>query len=149
MDHERLRGEVEAVVGVGDDLVEAHPGAGQQVDVGHPDERDAVPAVGAHRPAALPPDPRRGLARAQVAGEDAVLDERHGLGRDALVVPAERAHPAGRGGVGDDRDEVGAVAEALVELVGRQEARPGVARLRPEDAVELASGGRTISWTWR
>ena len=66
-----VRGEVEAVVGVGDDLVEAHPGLRQQVDVRHPDERDPVPAVGPHRAAAPPADPRRGLAAGQVADEDA------------------------------------------------------------------------------
>ncbi len=56
----------------------------------------------------------------------------------AFVVPAERPEAAGGGRVGDDVDEIAAVAKALVELVGRQEARPRVARLRPEDPVELA-----------
>ena len=67
-----------------------------------------------------------------------VLDERHGLRRDALVVPAERA-----------RARRGAVASATIvtssepylnpssTLSGREEARPGVRRLRPEDPVEL------------
>ena len=73
----------------------------------------------------------------EVADEDPVLDERHRLRGHALVVPAERAHPARRRRVGDDVDQVGAVAEALVELVRRQEARPGVARLGAEDPVEL------------
>ena len=44
--------------------------------------------------------------------------------------------PVGRR-VGDDVDEVRAVAEALVELVGRQEARARVGGLGAEDAVEL------------
>ena len=37
----------DAVVGVGDQVVVA-PGAGQQADVGHADDRQAVPAFGAH-----------------------------------------------------------------------------------------------------
>src|SRR6266498_3036808 len=67
-------GEIEAVVRVGDDLVQAHPWLGQQVDVGHPDQRDPVPAIGPHRATARAPDPWRGLATGQVANEDAVLD---------------------------------------------------------------------------
>src|SRR6185369_5616725 len=132
-----VRCEIEPVVGVGDDVVETHPGLRQEVDVRHPDQRDPVPAVGPHGAARLATDPRRRLAAAEVPDEDAVPDERYGLGGDALVIPAERAHPAGRGRIGDDVDEIAPVAEALVELVGRQEARPGVARLGPEDAVEL------------
>src|SRR5688572_4618125 len=132
-----VRGEVQAVVGVGDDLVKAHPGLGQQVDVRHPDQRDPVPAVGPHRRAAPTPDLGCRLARREITHEDPVLDQRHGLGRDALIVPAERPHAARRGGVGHDVDEVGAVAEPLCELVGRQEARPGVARLGAEDPIEL------------
>ena len=113
------------------------PGLRQQVDVRHADERDPVPAVGAHRATAPAADPRRRLAAREVADEDALLDERHGLRLDALVVPAERAHAAGRGRVGDDVDEVGAVAEARLELVRGQEARAGVGRLGAEHAVEL------------
>src|SRR5262245_56443635 len=37
-----VRGEVEAVVGFGDDLVEAPASLGQQVEVRHPDQRDPV-----------------------------------------------------------------------------------------------------------
>src|SRR5258705_315064 len=132
-----IRGEVQAVVGPGDDVVEALPELRQEVDVGHPDQRDPVPAVGPHRPARLPADPGRGLAAAEIPDEDPVLDERHRLRRDALVVPAERAHPARRRRIGHDIDEVAAVAEALVELVGRQEARAGVARLGPAHPDEL------------
>src|SRR5437867_4071922 len=57
-----VRGQVQAVVGVGDDVVEAHPRARQQIDVGHPDQRDAVPTVRAHRTAARAPDAWRSLA---------------------------------------------------------------------------------------
>src|SRR2546426_8533848 len=91
-------GPVKAVVRVGHDVVQAHARDGQEIDVGHPDERNPVPAIGSHRPAGSPPDPGRGLARCQVAAEDAVLDEGHGLRGDALVVPAEGAHAARGGG---------------------------------------------------
>ena len=137
MDQLRLDVEEEAVVGVRDDVVEAHAVARLEVDVRHPDERDPVPAVGAHRPAAAPADPWRRLAAGQVAGEDARLHEGHALGGDALVVPAERPQAAVRRRVGDEVDEVRSVAEALVELVGRQEARAGVGSLGTEHPVEL------------
>src|SRR5439155_12182509 len=77
------------------------------------------------------------LAARQIADEDPVLDEGNRLRGDALVVPAECAHAAGRGRVGDDVDEIAAVADAAVALVSRKEARPGIARLGPEHAVEL------------
>src|SRR5204863_6744042 len=109
----------------------------QQVDVGHPDERDPVPAVGPHRAAAPALDARRRLATAEVADEDPVLNERHGLPGHALVVPAERAHTTGRRRVRDDRHEIRAVAEMAVELVRRQKARARVAGLRAEHPVEL------------
>ena len=76
--------------------LEAHAGLWQEVDVGHPNEGDPVPPIGAHRAAALPADPGRGLAAGQVAHEDAVLDERYGLCGDALIVPAKRAHATWR-----------------------------------------------------
>ena len=75
--------------------------------------------------------------RREVADEDPLLHERHRLRGHPLVVPPERPEPAGRGRVGDDVDELRAVPEAAAEEVGGEEARAGVARLRPEDAVEL------------
>src|SRR6185503_20625378 len=103
----------------------------------HADERDPVPAVGAHRPAALSVDPGRRLAARQVTHEDAVLDERHRLRGHALVVPAEGAHPARGRRVGRDVDQVGAVAEAGLELVGGEEARARVRGLGAEHSIEL------------
>src|ERR1035437_2254782 len=86
-----VRAQVQPVVGVGHDLVEAHAGPGQQVDVGHPDERDPVPAIGAHRASGLAADPRGRFAAAQVAHEDALLDQGHRLGGHPFVIPTERA----------------------------------------------------------
>src|SRR5690349_17541646 len=76
-----VRGEVQPVVGVGDDVVEAHARPRQQVDVGHADERDPIPAVGPHSAAARSADPWRRLATAQITDEDPILDEWHGLRR--------------------------------------------------------------------
>ena len=87
-------------------------------------------------PPAGPADARRGLPRAQVAGEDPLLDQRDLLGHHALVVPAERAQAARDGGVGDDVAQVAAVAEGA-QHVRRQEARAGVGRLGAEGAVQL------------
>src|SRR6185369_2118243 len=81
--------EVQPVVRAGHDVGEAGARDRHEADVRHADERDAVPAVGPHGAARAATDPRRGLAARQVADEDAVLDERHGLRGDALVVPAE------------------------------------------------------------
>ena len=55
---------------------------------------------------------------------------------DALVVPAERAEPAGRGRVGGDVHELRAVAQRA-EIGRAHEARPGVGGLGPVDPVEL------------
>src|SRR3990170_2838599 len=57
---------------------------------------------------------------------------------NALIVPAEGAHAARRRRVGDDGHEVRAVAEAALELVRGQEARPRVRGLGAEDAVQLS-----------
>src|SRR5438046_2331640 len=53
--------QIQPVIGVLDDLGQAHPGSRQQVDVGHPDQRDAIPSVGAHRADGPPADARGGL----------------------------------------------------------------------------------------
>ena len=58
-----------------------------------------------------------GLARGEVAEEEAVADDGGALGGDALVVEAEAAEAAGDGGVGGEVDDVGAVTESA-ELVG-------------------------------
>src|SRR5439155_16036794 len=84
-----VRVQVEAVIGVRDDLLEGHARLGQQVDVCHADEGDPIPAVGTHAAAALAAKPGRGLAARLVAHEHAFLDERNGLRGDALVVPTE------------------------------------------------------------
>ena len=63
-------------------------------------------------------------------------DDRRRLGRDALVVVAERAEAAGARGVGGDIDMGRSVAERP-ELVDRQERVARVRQLHPEDAVQL------------
>ena len=59
-----------------------------------PSARTAPPLVAA--------DARRRLTAGQIAAEDALADERHALRRDPLVIPAERAQAARRGGVGHE-----------------------------------------------
>ena len=73
---------------------------------------------------------------AQVAGEDALLDQRDLLGHHALVIPAERAQAARDGGVGHDVAQVAAVAEGA-QHVRRQEAGSRVGGLGAERAVQL------------
>ena len=134
-------GGVDAVVGLGDHLLEAGV-AGGEAHVGHADEGGAVPAAGAHGASAaeglLPLDAEAGggLAGAEVAGEDSLLHEIDALGGDAFVVVAEAAHGAGNAGVGVEVHDVGAIAQA-VELVGGEEGGAGEAALGAEDAVEL------------
>src|SRR3989338_3037619 len=130
--------EIDAVVGVGQQVGEL-PGSRQQADVGHADERDAVPALGAHGAArAGEAEGRGGLARAQVADEAAVLDDVDALRRHALVVVAEGAEAGAvlEAGGGHHRDNLGAGAE-FAELVEGEEAHPGEVRLHPQHAVEL------------
>ncbi len=90
---------------------------------------------------------RRGLAAGEVADEHAVLDERHVLGRHALVVVAERAEPARRGGIGVDVDVLAPVAQA-VELVGRQEAGAGEAAPPCRSTRSSSVGWPHDSWIW-
>src|SRR5207247_635809 len=64
--------------------------AGLEADVGHADEGNARPAVGAH--GSVGADlayRRRGLARGHVADEQAVADNVRLLGRHALVIESE------------------------------------------------------------
>src|SRR5581483_7089370 len=73
----------------------------------------------------------------EVADEDPLPNEGDGLGGASFVGPAEGPDAARGRGVGDDVDELAPVAEAGLELVDGEEARPGVARFGAEDPVEL------------
>src|ERR1019366_543595 len=69
-----VRLQVDAVLGAGDHLLQAGL-ARFEVDVGHPDEGDAVPGLGAHRPGARPAVVGRGLSRRHVPAEHAAVDQ--------------------------------------------------------------------------
>src|SRR3954447_15125123 len=71
-----VRLEVQAVVGVGDEVLEAARAPGLDRDVRHPDDRLAGEAVGARAAArALEPDRRRRLAVGQRGAEYPAIDE--------------------------------------------------------------------------
>ena len=100
------------VAGVGDEVVERPGVAGAQVDVRHADEGDVAPAPGACAAHAAAADARRRLATGQVADQQARRSMSGDvLGGHALVVVAEGAQPAGRGGIGVDVDELAAIAQ--------------------------------------
>ncbi len=127
---------VDAVVGVGDEVLEGPRGAGHDRDVRHPDEGEARPAVRAHRPIRHGPHRRGGLARHEIADEDPVL-HRPARGRGhALVVVAEGPEAALAGRVDRDVHVLAAVAERA-EPIGREERRPRERGLGAERAIEL------------
>src|SRR5207253_7729588 len=112
------------------------PVARSQADVRHADQRDPIPSPGAAAAHAVATDAWRGFATGQVADELPRRNDRHVLGRHALVIPAEAAEPAGRGRVRVDVDQLAAVPE-VVKLVERQEGGSGERRLHAQHAVEL------------
>ena len=125
-------------MGVGNQVVK-FSGAGNEADVGHADERNAVPAFSAHSTVrAGLADRRRRFPRGEIADEEAFLDDRRRLRGHAFVVEGERAHAgAVRGrGVGDDVHNVGGVFQRS-QFLQRQEAHAGEICLRPEHAVKL------------
>src|SRR6266542_1395698 len=127
--------QVDPFVDVCEQLLEGAP-AGLEVKVRHPHERHAAPPVRPHRASAARAEPGRGLARGEEAAENAFDHDRLALRRNSLVVPAERADPAGRGGICRDVHERRAVAEG-VEVVRLEEARARVGRFGSIDTVEL------------
>src|SRR5512140_2967479 len=133
-----VRLHVDAVVGGADQFFEGAI-AGQHADVGHADQRNAVPAFGAHGAVRTRvADRGRRFARRQVAAEHPVADDVGTLRRNAFVIEGERAEsrPVFQTRVGNNVDDFRRVLQ-LVELVDRQEAHAGEVRLGAEHAVEL------------
>jgi len=128
-------GHVKAAVAVGEKVVEG-PLAREKVYVGHADERDARPTVGAHGAVGASAQDRGGLAAHHEVLQDAVLNDIYPLCRHAFIVIAEGAQALRLGGVGDDIDYLRPVAE-VAEHIGRDEARPRVRRLHAEYPVEF------------
>ena len=111
----------DCVVRVGDQVV-VFPRAGIDADVGHANDRQAVPAFGAHGAVrALFANGGGGFAIAQVAGEKAVRDDRRALRRNAFVVVSERAEAGTvfEARVGHHVDDVRAVFQ-FAQLVHSQ-----------------------------
>ena len=135
----------DAVVGVGDELLERRRPAriGLERHVDHADDRHAIPRLGAQAAArAGQPEPRRRLARRQVADELSARDERRLARRHAFVVPAEAAERARRGGVGASGSRAASRSESgpadRARGTTRRRATP---RRRTRDRSR--SGGRT------
>src|SRR5262245_42483645 len=112
------------MVGVGDQLVERKRLlAGKDAYVGHANERNSVPAFGAHGSVGvLLADRVCGFARREIAGELSVGDDRSALCGDALVVISKRSQSGAvlLGGVGDYVHDWAGVAK-VAELVDGEE----------------------------
>src|SRR5438094_765068 len=126
---------VDAVPGLGDHLFQRRV-ARLEVDVRHADQRDAVPAVGAHRAVTCLAQHAGRFPGREISDEEAILDQESSLRRHALVVPAKRAQPRRCQRVGRDRD-LGRAVLQMIEFFGRHEARTRVGGLHAEDPVEL------------
>ena len=126
------------VVGIGDQIV-ILPRAGLHADVGHANDRQAIPAFGAHGAAgALLADCRGGFAVAEIAGEKPVRNDRSALRGDAFVIVAKCAEARAvlEARVGDDVDDVGAVLQ-LAEFFDGEKTHAREIRFHAEHAVEL------------
>ena len=89
--------------------------AREQADIGHADERQPFPAIGAHTTVGARLANRRGgLARGHVAHETAAADDVGGLRRHAFVVEREgaQARPVLEAGIANHIDDFRAVAQA-------------------------------------
>src|ERR1022692_2751059 len=112
---------------------------GEQAHVGHADERQPRPAVGAHAAVGTRLAHRGGgLARSHVAGELASADDIGGLRGHAFIVESESAETGAvlKASVADHVDDLGAIAQ-VVELIEGEKAHAGVVGFAAEDAVEL------------
>src|SRR5258708_35374272 len=98
-----------------------------------------LPALGARAATAVrDADRARGLAAAQVAGDDPALDERGAPPRDAVVVPPEGAHPAGDRRVGRHVDALPSVATESA-IARPHERRAGDRHLVLRDTARLGA----------
>src|ERR1043166_2701464 len=121
-----------------EDVVEREV-AGLETHVGHADERNSRPAIGAHAAVGAGFAHRsRGLARRHVAGELAAADDIGALRGNAFVVEGEGAEAGTviEARVAHHVDDRRAVAP-VAQLIEREEAHAGVVRLAAEDAIEL------------
>ena len=138
MDQERLVSMQNGVVGIGDEIFVA-PRAGQQADIGHANDGQAVPAFRAHGAAgSREADGRGRLAIGKIAGEESCLDDVGALRGHAFVVVAEgaQARAVFEPRVGYYVDDVGGVAQ-LAQLIEGEKTHAGEIRFHAQHAVEL------------
>src|SRR4029077_18767402 len=108
----------DAVLGVTDEIVEV-PSAGEQADVGHANDGEAVPAFSTHGSGgAVEANEVGGFAIRKIAAELPVLDDVGALRGDTFVVVGEGAEALAvvETGVGDYVDDTGGVFE-IVQLI--------------------------------
>src|SRR5580704_8887512 len=83
----------DGIIGIGDEVF-VSPGAGQQADIGHADDGQAIPTLGAHGAAGfLQANGYGGLAIGKIPGEEAVLDDVGAFAGHAFVVITEGSQP--------------------------------------------------------
>src|SRR5271157_5532054 len=113
--------------------------ARQQADIGHADERQPLPAIGAHAAVgARLADGRGGFPGGHIAHETAAANNIGGLRRHTFVVEREGAQPRPvfQARVAHHIDDLGAVAQPA-KLVEREKAHAGVVGFAAQHAVEL------------
>ena len=126
------------VVRIGNQIV-IFPGSGMDADVRHADDRQAVPAFGAHRAVrSFFADRRSRFAIAQVAGKQPVGDNRRTLRGHAFIVVRKRAKAGAvlKASVGDNIHNLGAVLQ-LPQFFGGEETHARKIRFHAQHAVEL------------
>ena len=113
--------------------------AGLQAHIGHADQRQPGPAIGAHAAVgARLAHRRRGLARSHVAHELAVADDVVALRRHALIVEREGAEAGTvlQARIAHHVDDVRPIAQ-MAQLIEREEAHARVVGLAAQHAIEL------------
>src|SRR3989441_7454193 len=81
----------DCVVAGGDEAIVV-PGAGEQADVGHSNDGEAVPALGAHGAGgAIEPDQMGRIAVRKIAAKFAIFDDVGALGGNAFVIVSKSA----------------------------------------------------------
>ncbi len=128
----------DAILSVGDEIAVV-PGAGEQTDVGHSNNGQAVPAFRAHGSGrAIQTDQVRGFAIRKIAAKFAVFDDVRALRGNAFVIVCKRAKALAvvEPRVGDDVHDARGVFE-VVQLVERKKTCAGEIRFLAKDAIEF------------
>src|SRR6266850_7242473 len=100
------------------------PSARQQTDIGHSNDGQAVPTLGAHGAGrTVQADKMGGFAIRKIAPELAIFDDVSALRGNTFVIVGKRAEPRAviEARIRDDIDDAGSVLQ-MIQLVERQEA---------------------------